>query len=98
MKTLRLSEFSLYPTGNEEGQFGPKRFREDFLQPALNEGKVKFVLDRVNGLPISFIQKGFSDLANLENLQLEASDSVSAFYLPHVMKVLDKNRRLCIGL
>jgi hypothetical protein len=52
MKTLRLSEFSLYPTGNEEGQFGPKRFREDFLQPALNEGKVKFVLDRVNGLPI----------------------------------------------
>lgn len=65
MKKVKLSKFTRMPGGRyrEGGHKSGEEFREDYLSPALREhGKIVVDLDRVRGIPPSFVEEAFGGL------------------------------------
>ncbi|HEX3367618.1 STAS-like domain-containing protein [Phenylobacterium sp.] len=64
-------DFSVTPGGrfNRDGPYSGEAFRQRFLEPAIDAGEMVVVdLDRVAGLPSSFLEEAFGGLFRRENL------------------------------
>lgn len=65
-ETLKISEqFSRYPAGRflTDGPFSGEKFRQDFLESAIREGKKLIIdLDGTRGYGSSFLEEAFGGL------------------------------------
>ena len=80
-------DFTRYPAGRfrTDGKFSGQRFREEWLAPALREGKrLVILLDGTLGYGSSFLEEAFGGLIRnegfsrrivLDNLQFVSSDT-----------------------
>jgi len=66
MTTINIAQdFSDTPLGRyhpNDGLFSGERFREEFLLPALQEGKVEVILDGTEGFGSSFLDEAFGGI------------------------------------
>lgn len=64
-RILSIAEsFSLAPAGRyrDDGPYSGERFRDDVLEPALQDGPVRLIFDGVAGLPSSFLEESLGGL------------------------------------
>lgn len=85
-KTIQIArDFSRFPAGRHrsDGPYSGERFREDFLIPALKQGRVTLVLDEVAGLPSSFLEEAIGGLirAGLSLSDIEKNLQIVAWTL-----------------
>jgi hypothetical protein len=100
MKTIRVSkDFSRDPAGLDyrDGYNNATRFREQFLLPALHQGKVKVELDGVTGYASNFLKEAFGKLTGRglsyaeikERLHLVSRDQS---YVLEIQQYIDASR------